>query len=103
PRLRTPPSSHLFPYTTLFRSIALFNAIIGAFQPGLTLEEIFGHVFSPVAYLMGVDPADTDKVGSLLGIKLAANEHVAYLSLTKRSEEHTSELQSLAYLVCRLL
>jgi len=66
--------------------IALFNAIIGAFRPGLTLEEIFGHVFSPVAYLMGVDPADTDKVGSLLGIKLAANEHVAYLSLTKNAE-----------------
>jgi CNT family concentrative nucleoside transporter len=66
--------------------IALFNAIIGAFKPGLTLEEIFGHLFSPVAYLMGVDPGDTDKVGSLLGIKLAANEHVAYLSLTKHAE-----------------
>ena len=42
--------------------------------------EIFGHVFSPVAYLMGVDQVDTGKVGSLLGIKLAANEHVAYLT-----------------------
>lgn len=66
--------------------IALFNAVIGAIKPGLTLEEIFGHIFSPVAFLMGVTPEDTGKVGSLLGMKLAANEHVAYLSLTKHAE-----------------
>jgi CNT family concentrative nucleoside transporter len=83
--------------------IALFNSIIGGIKPllismglsseslgwwrdDLSLEVIFGKVFSPVAYLMGVDGVDTDKVGSLLGMKLAANEHVAYLSLTKHAE-----------------
>jgi concentrative nucleoside transporter, CNT family len=49
----------------------------------LSLEWIFGQVFSPVAFLMGVDPAETHQVGSLLGTKLVANEHVAYISLTK--------------------
>ncbi len=78
--------------------IALFDIIIGGIKPGLIragvaeerlngwpndlkLETIFGWVFAPVAFLMGVEPAECDKVGSLLGIKLAANEHVAYLKL----------------------
>jgi CNT family concentrative nucleoside transporter len=83
--------------------IALFNSILGGIKPllismglssdslswwrdDLTLEAIFGQLFSPVAYLMGVESGDTSRVGSLLGIKLAANEHVAYLSLTKNAE-----------------
>ena len=78
--------------------IALFDAIIGGIKPmliglgisadslanwpdNLRLQTIFGWVFSPAAFLLGVDPSETDKVGSLLGIKLAANEHVAYLQL----------------------
>ncbi|MFO0798083.1 MAG: nucleoside transporter C-terminal domain-containing protein [Gemmataceae bacterium] len=61
--------------------IALFDAILGGVRPGLTLESVFGSLFAPVAFLLGVDPAECDKVGSLLGIKLAANEHVAFLKL----------------------
>jgi concentrative nucleoside transporter, CNT family len=49
----------------------------------LSLEWIFGRIFSPAAFLMGVDPADTHRIGSLLGTKLVANEHVAYITLTK--------------------
>ncbi|MBY0457908.1 MAG: Na+ dependent nucleoside transporter domain protein, partial [Gemmataceae bacterium] len=48
---------------------------------GLKLQTIFGWVFAPVAFLLGVDPGECERVGSLLGIKLAANEHVAYLTL----------------------
>jgi CNT family concentrative nucleoside transporter len=66
--------------------IALFDIILGGFYTGLKLQTIFGWVFAPVAFLMGVDPSETGKVGSLLGMKLAANEHVAYLSLTKGPE-----------------
>ncbi len=61
--------------------IALFDAILGAFSPGLTLGGIFGRVFSPAAFLLGVPPEECNKVGQLLGTKLAANEHVAYLNL----------------------
>src|SRR5207248_1650589 len=83
--------------------IALFDAILSGIKPGLVaagvapeslgwwpddlrLQTIFGWLFSPAAFLIGVDPAEAPKVGSLLGIKLAANEHVAYLSLTKSPE-----------------
>jgi CNT family concentrative nucleoside transporter len=61
--------------------IALFDIILGGVYTGLTLDRIFGWVFSPVAFLIGVEPAECGKVGNLLGIKLAANEHVAYLKL----------------------
>ncbi len=61
--------------------IAFFDAIIGKIWPGLSLNIIFGHAFSPVAYLMGVPLDETNTVGQLLGTKLAANEHVAYLNL----------------------
>jgi CNT family concentrative nucleoside transporter len=59
-----------------------FNAWTGAHLTGpITLEWIFGKLFSPVAFLMGVDMKDVDHVGQLLGIKLAANEHVAFLTM----------------------
>lgn len=61
--------------------IALFDAIIGVFDPTLSLKTIFGWAFSPVAFLMGVPTEEANTVGQLLGTKLAANEHVAYLDL----------------------
>jgi CNT family concentrative nucleoside transporter len=62
--------------------IALFDIILGGIWPGLTLDRVFGWVFSPVAFLLGVESAECDKVGALLGLKLASNEHVAYLTLS---------------------
>lgn len=47
----------------------------------LTLRQVFGWVFSPVAFLMGIDLADVHNVGTLLGSKLAINEHFAYLQM----------------------
>lgn len=61
--------------------IALFDIILGGIFPGMTLDRIFGWVFAPVAFLIGVEPGECGKVGNLLGLKLAANEHVAYLKL----------------------
>ena len=51
---------------------------------GVTLRWIFGNLFSPVAVLMGVEPADVPKVGELLGVKLVANEFVAFDLMTTR-------------------
>ena len=45
---------------------------------------VFGAVFSPVAYLMGVDGPDVTAVGTLLGKKLVLNELVAFLDLLKK-------------------
>ena len=75
--------------------VAMFDAIlVGVFKPLLvglgvpetnlqdfSLQKVFGWLFSPAAFLMGVESVDAEKVGSLLGSKLAMNEHVAYLQM----------------------
>lgn len=68
--------------------VAMFDALLGLIDPKilgleekLTLRMIFGWCFSPAAFLMGVDLDDIQKVGSLLGSKLAINEHFAYLEM----------------------
>src|SRR5205823_8301554 len=101
--LRRPPRSTLFPYTTLFRSFVSHTIWISSIcvrtgHPPLTnLPE----VASFVAWTLLV-------IELVLFIRYrvhAASFFVyplALMLLTVRSEEHTSELQSLAYLVCRL-
>src|SRR5258708_30154008 len=59
--------------------IALFNALLGAMSPGLSLEKIFSYAFAPLAFLVGVDVAEIPRMADLLGTKLVANEFVAYL------------------------
>src|SRR5687767_15226023 len=87
--IRQPPGSTLFPYTTLFRSIIA----------GLTGLTSFSQANAPV------DPAHRSVITQLWRELEAASSDTARLriQLDLRSEEHTSELQSLAYLVCRLL
>src|SRR3712207_6970758 len=79
--IRRPPRSTLFPYTTLFRS---------------TLERAHGISYleyrMPNPILKSITLVDTPGVGA------AVRDHES-----RRSEEHTSELQSRQYLVCRLL
>jgi CNT family concentrative nucleoside transporter len=62
--------------------IAMFDYVLGAIQPGLTLAAVFGKVFAPAAILMGVPMSDVPAVADLLGTKLIANEFVAYVKLT---------------------
>jgi CNT family concentrative nucleoside transporter len=80
--------------------IALLNALIGwiggithltdffqnigwlAPAQTLNLDAILGWIFAPLAWLMGVPWADAPEIGSLLGIKTAVNEFVAYLQLS---------------------
>src|SRR3712207_7330916 len=84
--IRRPPRSTLFPYTTLFRSRA---AVVGD-GGGAVLD------------LARLDVADHD--AHVAGDERAARRRVADVRAgEQRSEEHTSELQSRQYLVCRLL
>ena len=62
--------------------IALFDFLLGAAWPGLTLARVFAVVFAPVAFLMGVPTADVGPMADLLGTKLVANEFVAFVKLT---------------------
>ena len=48
---------------------------------GLSLDYIFGKVFYPLAWLIGVDAEDLTKVGRLLGVKSIVNEFIAYSEL----------------------
>src|SRR3712207_8390944 len=90
--IRRPPRSTLFPYTTLFRSQAITN---GAKVILLTnLDSCSGAAIAANAKSQGVKVIDYDR----LTLDTDATDY--YVS---RSEEHTSELQSRQYLVCRLL
>src|SRR2546425_7271797 len=90
--IRRPPRSTLFPYTTLFRSVAIARGLaetttgtgvtVNSVLVGPTASEGVAQFFDGLAKQQGVSPAELER---------------------QRSEEHTSELQSLAYLVCRLL
>lgn len=59
----------------------LFLAAARQFGSALTLQQAFGLVFYPFAWLMGVPTADCGKVGELLGIRIFANEFIAYEEL----------------------
>jgi CNT family concentrative nucleoside transporter len=59
--------------------IALVNAVLGV--AGLSLEQIFGWIFAPIAWSMGVPWHDAPRIGNLLGTRMALNELVAYSRL----------------------
>src|SRR3712207_7480412 len=88
--IRRPPRSTLFPYTTLFRSVG------GALAPYDALA-LGAQSLDLVPLLL---PIHLELLDLLLDL---APEHVYVVGPLLRSEEHTSELQSRQYLVCRLL
>src|SRR5687767_15671767 len=88
-----PPRSTLFPYTTLFRSK-------GADLAKLTLPE---NVVDLVKELGAPNRTRRNLAQDRLTDVHGTNAIAALQRAVERSEEHTSELQSLAYLVCRLL
>jgi CNT family concentrative nucleoside transporter len=59
--------------------IALVNAILGTI--GLSLEQIFGWVFAPIAWSLGVPWRDAATVGNLLGTRMVLNEFIAFSEL----------------------
>src|SRR3712207_7502156 len=94
--IRRPPRSTLFPYTTLFRSrlrLRLRTDASGS-APGASVDD----------FLVDCEevPWSGDEYVARSGTSMAAR-HVAGAAALLRSEEHTSELQSREYFVCRLL
>src|SRR5687768_17804448 len=86
--IRRPPTSTLFPYTTLFRSLVLIPQVAGGQTPDFTgiwlsAESEPGNIYKYDQNPLPMQPWSEEK--------------------WKRSEEHTSELQSRLHLVCRLL
>ncbi len=64
--------------------IALVNAILGV--AGLTLQQVFGWVFAPVAWSLGVPWKDAAAVGNLLGTRMVLNEFIAFAQLGPMKE-----------------
>src|SRR3712207_7041445 len=93
--IRRPPRSTLFPYTTLFRSLAAMRA---------TLTEVLTD--EAYAHMLPLGERWADGVAEVLrrrGVPWHVTRLGARAEYAFRSEEHTSELQSRQYLVCRLL
>src|SRR3712207_7762742 len=86
--IRRPPRSTLFPYTTLFRSVPVVMLSARAGEEGI---------------LEGFDAGADDYLVKPFAARELLARVRANLELDRRSEEHTSELQSRQYLVCRLL
>src|SRR5687768_18337690 len=91
---RRPPRSTLFPYTTLFRSLA----------PTLHLKDVAPDLGCGVIEIV---VGDARQPGILAGVSKVISDHRISIRQANvedpRSEEHTSELQSRLHLVCRLL
>jgi CNT family concentrative nucleoside transporter len=77
--------------------IAMVNAGVGSFaglfgHGNLNLQTIFGYLFWPISWLMGIEPADCAKAGELLGTKTVLNEFVAYLNLSDILRDHPDSI-----------
>src|SRR3712207_8088933 len=92
--IRRPPRSTLFPYTTLFRSPQRVGR--KRRRPGLGPRHAGSVVEAVLSEVVGLATV-FERVRSIVAERLGVEEDKI------RSEEHTSELQSRQYLVCRLL
>lgn len=74
--------------------VALANVMLGGFwlfgEP-VTIERLLGYAFAPVAWLTGVEWADAQVAGRLLGVKLTLTEFVAFIQLGAVPEDGMSE------------
>lgn len=64
--------------------IALVNSLLGLINPELSLDWIFGKLFFPIAWAMGIPMSDVNNAATLLGQKLSINEFVAFSNLTSQ-------------------
>src|SRR5207253_6727258 len=101
--LRRPPTSPLFPYTTLFRSdrhlviaeVVGLDAVFDLEAEDVVVDALRGGEFRSI---------DGQQFGERLLALLLAPRQIGWRGRAEaRSEEHTSELQSRGHLVCRLL
>src|SRR3712207_7092788 len=96
--IRRPRRSTLFPYTTLFRSLTKAELPVGSVIVNMATEPVL-----PVDALTRAAEGRLTGADLLSGLAPASLPGGTEVADALRSEEHTSELQSRQYLVCRLL
>src|SRR2546429_997675 len=94
--IRRPPRSPLFPYTPLFRSVALTVQRLNDTNTAVTVDyaAVDGTATNGLNYTA---------IPGTLAFGAGETNKAILLTVLNRSEEHTSELQSRLHLVCRLL
>src|SRR3712207_9069336 len=107
--IRRPPRSTLFPYTTLFRSDVdvsggtenvKYMVAAGAYsEKGIMINSHFKRA----SFTSNLDFKLSTKLDAFARVNMSYTDKSLGGGATDRSEEHTSELQSRQYLVCRLL
>src|SRR3712207_7294120 len=97
--IRRPPRSTLFPYTTLFRS---FSEMLSAKPEFIDLFVAIGRLGRSLGMHLLLASQRLEE-GRLRGLDSHLSYRIGLRTFSARSEEHTSELQSRQYLVCRLL
>ena len=86
--------------------VSLANILLAVLPPfdgePISLERLFGWIFAPLAWLIGIPWQETGTAGQLLGTKVILNELVAYLELAALPPGQLSERSSviLAYALC---
>lgn len=84
----------LFDYVLSSTSLYVVNRLLGyQLEQGLTLASICGYLFYPLAWLIGIEARDCYNAGQLLGLKVVANEFVAYQQLAGWMTEHSTVQQ----------
>src|SRR2546425_12885238 len=101
--IRRPPRSTLFPYTTLFRSRSFGGVQVSRtfYARGQTGQQLLLGAYQALSRQIGLGKVTMHPRAEMLDVVVVDGRARMHRDLA-RSEEHTSELQSLAYLVCRL-
>src|SRR3712207_7468862 len=94
--IRRPPRSTLFPYTTLFRSACASEALTFCVTTATVTTAVSGCACTNESPVTTTRVSPPSRPGGLCAASACG-------ASVRRSEEHTSELQSRQYLVCRLL
>lgn len=84
----------------LIALIAMFNGILGGIFnlvgiEGVSLQMIFGYMFAPIAYLLGIPMDEAVIAGNFLGQKLVLNEFVAFMALSEVRDTLTPNTQAI--------
>jgi concentrative nucleoside transporter, CNT family len=77
--------------------------ILGLLSYSITLEDLLGYLFAPLALAIGIEPADCRVAGELIGVRMISNEFIAYVDLAKLMQTGTISPRSqvlLTYALC---